>query len=47
MRVEHVPGGGSAAYAFLQLDDFLVVAFPCCFDAFLLFPSLSLSLLAI
>jgi len=47
MRVEHVPGGGSAAHAFLQLDDFLVVAFPRRFDAFFLFLSLTLSLLAI
>ena len=39
MRVEHVQGGGSAAYAFLQLDDFLVAAFPSCFDVL----SLSLS----
>ena len=43
MRVEHVQGGGSAAYAFLQLDDFLVAAFPSCFDVFSLSLSLSLS----
>jgi len=43
MRVEHVVGGGSAAYALLQLDDFLVVAFPCWVDAFFLFLSNTLS----
>jgi len=44
MGVEHVPGGGGAAYAFLQLDGFLVFAFLCCFHVF---PSFLLDLLAI
>ena len=47
MCVEHVPGGGSAAYAFPQLEDFPAVAFPSCFDAFILFTCFSLSLLKI
>ena len=29
MCVEHVPGGGGAAYAFLQLDDFPVFVLLC------------------
>jgi len=46
MRVEHVPGGGGAAYAFLQLDDFLVGLLFHVVSHFLSFSALS-SLVAI
>jgi len=41
MRVEHVPGGGGAAYAFLRLDDFLVRLLFHVVSYFLSFSSLS------